>query len=247
MITPPPPQTVFLVAALSITRSLYLVTPFKRLNKHAVMGIILAYITLLFVQSTIPLWTGHIYKYYTHTVCDWFAEETLAEYPRAKKIYSQLYAFENYFPIFPIIISCCVTLASLRRSDNRAINAANRSITNTIIFFTLLFVLCNLPPTFIYVTTTIRINHGINVIDTTWDNTYYYFFQFYNVYYVCINSAVNPVLYMWRMPTLRRATVRLCADKSVALSRAFVSTVPIDPLARDKHSIMTMDNGTTPV
>ena len=39
-----------------------------------------------------------------------------------------------------------------------------------------------------------------------WDRPYFYWFKFYMLLLVPINSALNPVLYLWRMKKMREST-----------------------------------------
>ena len=55
--------TIFLVALLSITRTLQIVCPFRRLQKSVVIGVIVGYLVVLLVQSTVPMWIGETYRY----------------------------------------------------------------------------------------------------------------------------------------------------------------------------------------
>ena len=205
-------MTIFLVAMLSISRTIQIVCPFRNLKKKIVIGVIAGYLLLLLLQSTIPLWVGetYIYEYSTTVHCTW--RNTILNGTSLYRPYTQIIFFENYFPIFPIIISCVLTIRSLKRSDNNALNRANREVTVTIILFTVLYMLCNLPPVAMHLLTIIGQNYNVYLM--SWDQPYWYFFKFYTILLVPINSALNPLLYMWRMRKMRESThtlFRRCA------------------------------------
>ena len=197
--------SVFLVAVMSISRTVHLVWPFKTLSKRVVLGVVLGYVKLLVVQSTIPLWVGEGYKYdYSMTgLCTW-TNTILGNGTVEYHIYTQLIFFQTYFPLIPILISCFLTIHSLKSSDNNALNRANRSVTVTIILFTILYVLCNLPKAVMYLFTIIIQNYNLDLVQ--WDRRYWYFFKFYSTLLIPINSALNPVLYLCRMRKMRRWT-----------------------------------------
>ena len=66
--------SVFLVAVLSISRTLSMRYPFRRISKRKIVGLISVYTVIQVAQSTIPYWFGSIYHYYdTHIQCQWFS------------------------------------------------------------------------------------------------------------------------------------------------------------------------------
>ena len=199
--------SIFLVAMLSITRTMHLVWPFRQQSRNAVTGVIVAYFTFLFVESSIPLWTHQSYEYQNWTIgiCSWRMQKVLGENTVAVQVYNQIYLFQAYFPIFPIIISCGMTIKSLRRSDNAVLNRSNRAISVTIVMFTILFIMCNVPPVFLFLVVTIEKRFG-PFQWTTFDYKYSYFYKFSVVMTVCINSALNSVLYFYRMKNMRCKT-----------------------------------------
>lgn len=71
-------MSVFLVAVLSISRTLSLKYPFRRVSKRMVVGLMVGYAVIQLLQSTIPFWFGVLYSYYTtHLQCQWFHQVRL--------------------------------------------------------------------------------------------------------------------------------------------------------------------------
>ena len=67
-------MSVFLVAVLSISRTLSMRYPFRRISKRKIVACIIVYSVIQVVQSTIPYWFGAVYHYYdTHIQCQWFS------------------------------------------------------------------------------------------------------------------------------------------------------------------------------
>ena len=200
--------TIFLVAMLSITRTIQIVCPFRNLRKKAVIGVILGYLVVLIVQSTIPMWFKKVYEYdwRMSNYCVWRNDFLKLHSGAAYHAYTQIIFFETYFPIFPILISCFLSISSLKSSENSAYNQANREVTITIILFTLIYMVCNLPQVVMHFITIIgqSIDSTQNFMD--WDKPYFYWFKFYMTLLVPINSALNPILYLWRMKKMREST-----------------------------------------
>ena len=63
-----PRMSVFLVAVLSISRTISLLFPFRRIKKvHIVMPVV-SYLILQTVQATIPYWFGAAYTYHNESI-----------------------------------------------------------------------------------------------------------------------------------------------------------------------------------
>lgn len=201
--------TVFLVAVMSITRSIFLLFPFKRLNKTAVTIMICGYIAVLVVQASIPLWIGQGYVYQPDfCTCMWGLPKELGTW---KVIYENIYNFEYYFPIIPIIVSCFVTICSLKKSDcNEEINKSNKTATTTIVGLTMMYVIFNIPPSLMFLIAMIVNNYYSEHIAAvySWDK-YWYFYVFQLKLTVSLNSALNPALYFWRMKSFKRHVIKL--------------------------------------
>ena len=200
--------TIFLVAVLSITRTIKIVCPFNILKKKVVMGVILGYLVVLIIQSTIPMWVNEVYKYdlFMSNICVW--RNDILE-GAAYHAYTQIIYFQTYFPIVLIIVSCILTIRSLRSSENTALNQANREVSITITLFTLICMVCNFPQVVMHLITIIIPNFKSSETVqhlTGWDKPYHYWFKFYMTLLVPINSALNPILYLWRMKKMRKST-----------------------------------------
>ena len=199
--------SIFLVAVLSITRAMQLVWPFRHQNKNVAVMVIVGYFIFLFVESSLPLWNKKSYEYewWSSCICSWKSSEVFGYNTLADKIYNQVYLFQAYIPILPILISCILTIKSLRVSENMALNRSNNSVSVTIVIFTVLFMVCNIPIVFLYLVVVVEKHIGSPNV-SKFDHQYGYFFKFSNVLTICINSALNPVLYLYRMQNMRLHT-----------------------------------------
>ena len=142
-------------------------------------------------------------------ICTWYTEGTLDDYPTATTVYINIHGFEQYFLIAPIILSCGLSLWTLHRAKNQ-VSEHQISVTVTILCFTILYVLFNLPNCLAYMTVILDKMFALN-LDYTWDSTYY-FGYYTTVLSVAINAALNPVLYFWRIAGFRNhvTTIARC-------------------------------------
>ena len=228
-------MTIFLVAVLSITRTICITFPFANsyITKGKLVAVVGSYLIFIVIQSTIPYWVGEKYHYYyMPVICQWTTRDTLGDHPpELAEIYAHIHAFEQYFVILPVLISCAVSLWVLSHRSGRS-SSYNRTGTVTIICFTGLYVTCNIPPCAIYVTKLLNIYLELN-LDFSWDMPSFYFLIFFSSLSIAINSALNPLVYFWRIATFRQhvmATVRCNPHLRPATSRGNLRTSPTNTI-----------------
>ena len=129
------------------------------------------------------------------------------------------------FPFIPICISFITSVIYLNRSKKRAkqkfLNASKMHLhaQNTIIFVTLMYLICNIPSVLFLVIRAYRIiqvgksggEMTLHQIHRIVNPTYiekFYFRMSVEVLSVVLNSALNPVVYMWRMKAFRDFVLR---------------------------------------
>lgn len=123
-------------------------------------------------------------------------------------------------PFIPILISFIASIFYLNRAKNSAVNIGqntdiHRYATNTIIFVTLVCLLCNIP-TIIFLTIRVYRMIGIGeqegktfyelseIVNPTFFDKFYFRFLA-EVGTVAVNSSLNPVIYLWRNRSFREA------------------------------------------
>ena len=112
-------------------------------------------------------------------------------------------------PAFVVAVSSVISVVLLKKRNvnvpQKELQQSRNRATVTIILFSLLYELCNLPHAvsiiFIMYNWSFK-NRDINSDLFPFDRKYYLFNAMY--YLVPGNSAANPVLYFWRMPSLRK-------------------------------------------
>ena len=202
--------SIFYVALLSVTRAYLLCFPFRRVSLTLIKLLILLHMVLQVVICTNVFWSGnHHYIYSPHYVaCDDVNSE-----PKFPKVFLDIYNWTSrisyLFPIFPIVVSCLVSVISIVSYQNKyggQVDKEKISASVTIILFTIIYFVCNVPQALVNI---------INGIDNnalapfyTWDNALYVQNFIYTLN-VPINSLLNPILYFCRMNLFRQEIRRL--------------------------------------
>ena len=197
--------TIYLVAVLCITRTTYLVYPFYRINKKIVVASIVLYLIYLLVPATITFWYQERYYYSKWYVACVFSTPGL----------SLLFINLQYtVPIFPILSSCIISGYALMRhpagySLQSGMDLGKKSSTITIVWFTLVYCLFNIPVCVMWIMLTIDYYSGWKYRFFAFDLDGFYFDSFIAGHSVALNSALNPLLYFWRMKLFREHTTNL--------------------------------------
>ena len=239
--------SVFLVFVMSISRLTVLISPLLNLNSTLMFCFVFGYGVYLTLRSVIPV-SLHMADYvYDRT--DVFCFELPAT--ESAGSYSSWYwkfntisrLLQLAFPIFPIILSSVAiisTLALLSRKQTKrnTTKTTGSSATVTVLIFTLVYILCNLPGTANYLLMVLALKGGCSeecyhtmygdyplLVWFSWNFTY--------VLCVALNSALNPAIYCFRMVEfrdyLRKSVVGRFVGKATTEGRArepeFCSTV----------------------
>ena len=201
--------SVFLVVVLNTTRTCLVLKPFHTIKIKVVVGFIIGYFLIMLVQMLLIQWFTRakvIYKK-SFAECVFFTSKK----QQYKGLYFIGYTMPYIVPMFVIILSCGLTIYAIavkpKRNDSHTqVQAASSArVTMTILIFTLVYSLFNIPLVFDRIILALR-----DLFDIKWfenlhnfENVDYYLNFTYSVS-VAINSALNPWLYLWRMANFRR-------------------------------------------
>ena len=196
--------SVFLTIRLSVSRTISLIDPFRRLRvKYLVIAVSTFY--LLSLTESIGFNMAYVVKM-NYNDLSVSCSLTFHTVPWTL-IYSSN-AIYFIIPVFVVAISCVISLVLLtRRNKNvkqKELQQSRNRATVTILLFALLYELCNLPMVAYKTITVIHFLTGKYSSLFELDEKQY----IHNgVKLLCVgNSAVNPILYFWRMPHLKDRT-----------------------------------------
>ena len=201
--------SVFLVLVLSTTRTCLVLRPFHLVKIKVVIGFILGYFLFSLIQMLLFQWFTKakvVYKRYYAECVFWTSDSE-----DFKALYFIGYTVPFVVPMFVIILSCGLTIYAIaiktRKNDSHTkVQAASSArVTVTILIFTLVYSLFNIPLVFDRIFMVLRDLFQIEDLKNlhNFEHVDYYLNFTYSIS-VAINSALNPLLYLWRMENFRR-------------------------------------------
>eukprot|EP00116_Pleurobrachia_bachei_P005310 sb/3465572/ len=209
-------MSVFMVAVLSITRSICITFPFAKmyLKKWVLVWVVLFYWVAVTVQGCIPFYMENLegndeYSYIpTYGFCTFFTNTFLNG--TKGSIYRNIFNFEQYSLIIPILGSSLVTLVILHLPSRR-LSRDSMTVTVTILIFTALYIILNIPPCLNQALISMYNDGWITLSRSTMlfirDNPYY--MTSVAIFTVVLNSSLNPLVYLWRTTAFRRHVIGL--------------------------------------
>ena len=200
----------FLVICLSVTRTISLFQPFKQLNAWKLCISVLVYIVVSLGHSLWYYLKGSFVVDFSlkSSKCNLLVLST--DGGRLDPI-ALLRGISYVAPIFVVAVSCVISVILLTRKNEdiqqRELQQSRNRATITILLFALLYIIqCNIFYTLHIVIFTIQF-HGINwnwlFYNLSKFDVYGYYFTAVSTLLIAANSAVNPLLYLWRMHRLR--------------------------------------------
>ena len=202
--------SVFLIAVLSITRTITLVQPLFHIRQRIVVGITVFYCVGQVIQASIPFWYNVKYTYKSELVqCSWYVNAVFESGSVSNWVVSIILVnVEIIAPIFPITIGCITTIIVLQSSGRHLTqsgsqNKLKNSATITIILVTLNYIIFNLPLAVFLTMALVDELSGwrFNFFGFEWPDL-----LFSNLVVdmaVVLNSFMNPVLYFLRLKGMR--------------------------------------------
>eukprot|EP00116_Pleurobrachia_bachei_P002668 sb/3462930/ len=214
--------SVFLVAMLSIIRSIVLVKPLIHVSRGIVLKITALYYIYILCRILIPVILGQTdFLYEDEDVYCWDGDMKY-EWYITYDIVTGIVQLAT--PVIPVFLSCGVSVWALMRSHEfynlsirLSINGSMRQkkwekkrlkrrskkveATITIILITMVYVIFNIPN---FITWVLYLADGLEVPE---HDTVKYWYLWCVSYVVCvsINSAINPIILLWRNRKFRES------------------------------------------
>ena len=197
---------VFLTMVLSINRTLSLVFPFRPPSKRAPLVAFSVFVTFLAAQLLVTQWWGFRAQYSTYLVgCIWsgnHSDTTL----RSKAIYLEVSMILTYvLPVLFVTVGCVISTSVLLSSSGAAGDVTLRRkhrANRTIVIFTVIYLVFNIPHTVSVILQTVGVHSDwrVNLLQFDYSNPPYlfYFKNYVTVISTTLNSAINPLVYLWR-------------------------------------------------
>ena len=242
-------MSMFLVTVLSVSRSWLLVRPltFKHIR---ILGIVLVtggYAAWMLLQDTIFLALGWLHPLYRQdiTSCNFYA--TPNKMPSWAVLYDWI-SVETQILLPSVIVFFSFLAGALSPAKTEGSHSSNNSdygrsrtaticrVSTTIALFTALFLICNAP---IFVDFMIRLLiHFVPSVDETLgrvklDKWYGYGELILTYFFAVLNAALNPCLYMMRMPRFKEKMIQW-SRKAIAAARHVVGVLSLSSVEKDR-------------
>ena len=201
--------SIMYVMVLSLTRTFHLLLPLREIRIRVIALIISLYTLFCVTRSLVPAFS-HLGVYTFH-------KDSVYCFEWARLRYSSYVRFAEYsdviqlsVPLPPILIACTVsTLVIYWNRSNTSMSAnktgaLQRHASHTIIFFTLLYIVLNIPVIALCVLYTgVFVNN--QVYHRVFNTRFLYWYSWNCIYIlgVTLNANLNPVIYFWRMNNFR--------------------------------------------
>jgi hypothetical protein len=203
--------SVVLVAVLGIFRTILLVNPLntsvKAVKKRHVLGIFSLYFMVLMICETVPIWYDYRWLFNEERMkCLWIGDSLSPICTNCKWVRTFGYVWNSVtlaVPVLPMLISAILSVYVLERG-NKDGNRGKKYASMTIVLFTLLYVVLNVPTLIYWILMLTHLQSGYTTSLLNFDHPYYFYFNFVEVLSVALNSLLNPVLYLLRMKELRK-------------------------------------------
>ena len=199
--------SIFLVIRLSVTRTVSLLRPFKQQKVRYLIVAIVTYLVAMLAKLKSISEQAITLKWLPG--CVLFADSS----KNALTILGYLiYSVTCTVPVIVVAISCVISAVLLTRTNHllqqRELQKTRNRATVTILLFSLVYGVCNVPCVVNIILRTIKTLNGnwekFNRFDTQG-----YYRSIVSMLLIATNSAANPILYFWRLPPLREYIRRI--------------------------------------
>ena len=201
---------MFLVALLSVSRSVTLINPSCLITPRTVRLLSLGYATVLVLGiCSVPLWYPHLQYTYNdnYGYCSMEVDKTVN-----MDLYFKLISLFLFVPVIPVCGSCVVSFYQLRKSvavtrNNHVITSTKLHATLTVLVVAVIYIIFNVP-LFVYLSLNY---HNKELVKQVLSRDLQHLLRvFLDIVCVGLNAAVNPVLYFFTINDYRSALKERC-------------------------------------
>ena len=234
--------SMFLVMALSVSRTIAVVLHFRRTNKSAFLVSCAVYTLYLFTWHVLIIIFGGEDMFYGYdrpnVYCYYFILQSVASFAQIEQTF---FGLSLGIPPIITLISFIISFSKLIRSNSALrMSKRNRQATITLTAFTGLFLICNAPCFINNTVYMVSFYLSLNYPRPFYTSTFMFFYSWVlaEVISVVVNATLNPVLYFFRIRGLREWIVNLVMRRKV--SRSTMISSALATVSRQERS----DNGT---
>ena len=192
---------MFLVMLLTVTRTIAIIQPFRRIKRACICYIIAGYLvfTIINIVAKIFLETSWYIKEFAYCASTANEEEEI----KWVVIQNVLVVFQVALPSILIFISFCMSVDQLMRRPNPKMGAwrVRHRVSVTISMFTALFLFWNIPfftnIILLLITQAMNVEYPKPFFTSKFMGSYSWVIG--KVLFVVLNATSNPILYMCRM------------------------------------------------
>ena len=221
-------MSMFLVMMISLTRSIVTASPFVQIRIKNVAVVTIIYGAILVVVDVVYQSIGVFKTQYRRKECSceiYFTPDRSTE--AASKAYSILLQTELIFPCIVVFISLILSLTCLvkektefKREDTKKF----RQVSITITIFAGVFLICNVPAFLLQLR---YLTFYIKGFDEVKEISSGRFMEWYghllsHIFLTLFNTALNPCLYLLRMPFFRQWLVLMAKDPAMLFRKGRV-------------------------
>ena len=228
-----PYMSVFLIAVLSITRTMMLLNPLRIINRTTVIVVVVVYGTWIAVRMATPMVVeGPVYNFLNTSVeCMWTSENSALNNWSLITVVIFLAP-----PVIPILVSCIITnyviVSSILKTAEMsgAGRDRKRNATITVIILTGTYLFFNFPLflylscfTYFFITDEVWLWGSVTIDSYLWTNVY--------IVLIAVNSLANFIIYICRIRNFRKfcfllLSGKLCASGNVLSRIASLNHTP---------------------
>ena len=204
-------SSIFFVVCLCVTRTYSLMKPFATQKITYLVVVVVVYLLVQVGQWAGLSLMGVHYRFYTEIAsCAMFVSESFNAAVFLLLEISQIITF--VIPTFVVATSCILSALMLTRIRGEGLQSEQQQsknrATRTILLFALLYGVCNVPLVVSCILGTYsKFTDGVHLYDFFRFDTQFYYETATSTLLLAANSAINPVLYFWRMPNVRKYCV----------------------------------------
>ena len=195
-------MSMFVVMLISLSRSIIIVCPFYKVSRKVVLLAILVFCLYHCAWNVLWFLSGADQMHYSHTAgyCVAYSESII------DTLYQANYSVCVAVPPIIVFLSILVSVTKLCKEHvTNASERRNRRVSVTMAYFAAIFLFCNFP-TFVnsvlFTFTMARYKTYPGPIYT--DNfMFFYSWLLTEIFCTVLNASLNPLLYFWRMRSMR--------------------------------------------